>query len=291
MTLLRGNSFRLIVLLLAGLLTPCGCASPWSGRSASSSVSPAEPATLPDRYTLTQKPLWMHSDFALPEQHDLLAQLSLLRADMVAQLALPNSEEPIHVYLFQSAPQFAQYVRLKYPAFPNRRAFFVQTAARLSIFAQWGDHVTEDLRHETTHACLHAALPDIPLWLDEGLAKCYEPPRDQRGLNRGQLDWIAPRLQRGQWQPNLRRLEAFSPTANIGQDDYAECWAWVHFLLQSRAEHAELLRGYLADICRESSAQRGASIEPLSSRLERQLSQPSVALLEHLRTLPVATSR
>ena len=31
-----------------------------------------------------------------------------------------------------------------------------------------------DLRHECTHALLHAALPYVPLWLDEGLASLYE---------------------------------------------------------------------------------------------------------------------
>jgi hypothetical protein len=274
------SAYRLNVLLLAGMLAVCGCAGLWSTHSRQQIAN----TTLPDRYTLTRGPLVIHSDLSLPEHQDLLTEISVLRADITAQLALPECSEPIHIYLFDNGERFTQYVERNHPEFPHRRAFFIQTATRLSVYAQWGDRVAVDLRHEATHACLHAVLPDIPLWLDEGLAKYYEP-RDRHGLNQPLLDWLAPRLERGQWRPDLRRLEAFDPAGNITQADYAESWAWVHFLLEPRAETAALLGGYLADL------RRGGAVEPLSSRLDRRIAQPQVALSEHIGSLIAAGGR
>ncbi len=61
------------------------------------------------------------------------------------------------------------------------------------------------------------------------------------------------------------------------QDDYAEAWAWVHFLMESRPECLELLRGYLAELRRDGAA------TPLSARLARRLRHgPGMPCLEHV---------
>ena len=64
-----------------------------------------------------------------------------------------------------------------FPGTPSRRAFFVESPTHLSVYAQWGDRVQEDLRHEVVHGYLHAVLRDIPLCLDEGIAEYFEVPR------------------------------------------------------------------------------------------------------------------
>jgi hypothetical protein len=139
--------------------------------------------------------------------------------------------------------------------------------------------VAEDLRHEVTHAYLHAVLDALPLWLDEGLAEYFEAPRSQRGFHRSHVERLLARMRQTGWQPNLRRLEQLNPERDLNQDDYAECWAWVHFLLESRPETAEVLRSYLADLRRSDPA------SPLSARLDQ--SQPGAAeqLVEHVRGL------
>ena len=45
------------------------------------------------------------------------------------------------------------------------------------------------------------------------------------------------------------------------QDDYAEAWAWTHFLMESRPETLDDAAGYLADLRRDGVA------TPLSVRL------------------------
>ena len=60
------------------------------------------------------------------------------------------------------------------------------------------------------------------------------------------------------------------------QDDYAEAWAWVHFLSETGPEHRGVLCEYLSDLRVQGSA------EPLSERLRRRLAQPERALVEHV---------
>lgn len=224
----------------------------------------------------------IHSDFPVAAHHRLFEELTAQRANLCRRLALPCSDEPIHVYLFESAERFDGFIKLHYPQFPDRRAFFVETDAKLAIYVRWGDHMADDLRHEVTHGYLHAVVQDMPQWLDEGIAKYYEVSRSQRGVNRPLLDRAIERIEREHWQPDLRRLEQFPPTYNMTQDDYVEAWAWAHFLMDSRPETMDALRGYLAELRRDGVA------TPLSVRLSAMYSQPDAALVEYLRRLESA---
>jgi len=235
--------------------------------------------TLPSRNTLVRDQLVIRSDVPLPARHRLFEELAAQRADLCRRLAMPTSDEPILVYLFESAERFNGYIRLNYPDFPDRRAFFIKTDSQLLVLAQWGDRMGDDLRHEITHGYLHAVTPNVPLWIDEGIAKYYEVPRGQRGLNRPLLDRLLTRIEREHWKPDLRRLEQFPADYNMTQDDYAEAWAWTHLLMESRPEYLNMLRGYFADLRRDGAA------APISGRLTTLWVQPETDLIEHVRRL------
>jgi hypothetical protein len=252
-----------IVILAAPLVAGCAVLS-------------AGPPSLPGRYTSVREQLVIHSDFPLPAEHRLLEDLTARRADLGRELALPLSDEPIQVYLFENPERFNRFMRLYHPEFPERRAFFVETDTRLIVYALWADRVAEDLRHEATHAHLHSVVPQLPLWLDEGLAESFEVPRGHADINRVHLEYLAARLERGGWQPDLARLERFQSSFDMGQDEYAESWAWVHFLLHSRPEYRDLLQAYLGQLRRDGSA------EPLRPRLARMLDRPEAALVDHV---------
>jgi len=245
-----------------------GCQTPLASR-----------LTLPDQNTVVREQLTIHSDFALPPHHRLLDELVAQRGDLNGRLGLPNSDEPIHVYLFENVERFKGFMKIYHSDFPDRRAFFLESDTKLSVYAQWGDRVAEDLRHEITHGYLHSTVPDIPLWLDEGLAKFYEAPRNERGLNRSLLNLLGERLEREHWQPDLKRLEQLDPAKDLSLNDYAESWAWIHFLLESRPEYAEVLRAYIADLRRNGIA--GSFCE----RLAAVIPDSNEALLEHLKNL------
>jgi hypothetical protein len=235
--------------------------------------------TLPDENQLVKDQLVIHSDFTLAEHHRLFEELTVQRAELCQKLGLSPSDEPIDVYLFDSSDRFDGFMRLNHPRFPRRRAFFVETDAHLSVYAHWGDRMAEDLRHEVCHAYLHAVVPRVPLWLDEGIAEYFEVARGQRGVNRRHLDRLLVRIRQEHWQPDLKRLEQFTSDQSMEQDDYAEAWAWVHFLLESRPEQRDWLRDYLVDL------RRFGDPTPLSVRLTAMLPDANAAMVEHVRRL------
>jgi hypothetical protein len=257
---------RLCLLAVFVLTLLAGCAR-WSSGP-----------VLPSRNEMRLDQLVIASDAPLPAQHRLLDELRAQRNIVSQKLGLRTSVEPIHVYLFPSAEKLDSYLRVHYPALPKRRAFFVESDTRLSVFAYWGDRVAEDLRHEVAHGYLHAVVPNLPLWLDEGLAEYFEVARGQSGVNRAHLELLAGEGA-APWRPDLTRLELLGETAEMTQAEYAQSWAWVHFLLESSPERREILRGYLRLLV------EGRTRESLYQQLRRTDPQCDQHLLDHLAVL------
>lgn len=230
---------------------------------------------LPVRYNMVLDQLVIFSDTPLPQNHRLLQELRGLRTQVSTKLALPISDEPIHVYLFPTDDKFAAYLKLHHPSLPSRRAFFVETDTRLSVYAYWGDRVAEDLRHEVVHGYLHAVVPNLPLWFDEGLAEYFEVPRGAAGLNRGHLDQLI--AEPGPF--DLVRLEQLREASEMTQRDYAESWAWVHYLLESTPQHRQVLIDYLHGLGQSPPG------VPISERLRRLDVHYQAGLPEHLQVM------
>lgn len=235
---------------------------------------------LPVRHSIVRDQLVIHNDFGLTPQHRLIEELAAQRADVAELLQLPLTEEPIHVFLFNSAEAFQAFIDRHHPNLPQRRAFFVETDTRLAVYAHWGDRVAEDLRHEVAHGYLHAALQNLPLWLDEGLAEYFEVPRGHRGLNRPHVAHLQIQIDQHGWQPNLRRLESLQSAGDMTQLDYAESWAWIHMLLETTVERRTLLHNYLQTLRRDATA------PPMSVAIRALPFEPDRALLEYIQSLP-----
>jgi len=231
------------------------------------------------QHRFVREQLVLHSDFPLPEQHRLVEELALQRALLSEKLLLPPTDEPIHIYLFAEDTAYYHFLNQRFPGFPARRAIFVETDVELSVYAHWGDHVAEDLRHEVAHGYLHASVPRLPLWLDEGLAEYFEVGRGLRGVNRPHVELLSAQANLANWKPDLARLEQLTSAAEMTQQDYAEAWAWVHYLLESGDDKANLLTDYLADL------RQGATETTLSARLEKRLAGPTLAMAEHVELL------
>jgi len=226
--------------------------------------------------------LVIHTDFPLAEQHRIVRELESLRSDVSQRLGLPISDEPVHLYLFDSKDRYDAFAARQFPGFPARRAFFVETDTTLSVFAVWQDRIAEDLRHETTHGYVHAVVPAIPLWLDEGIAEFFELPRSEHGVHAAHVAHLAGRLLEGTWRPDLARMEALASAGELSQDHYAEAWCWTHWLLCTTPQRRRLLQDYLADV------RRDVQTAPLSARLryaEGSGTDLSAAIRAHLETL------
>ena len=58
--------------------------------------------------------------------------------------------------------------------------------------------------------------------------------------------------------------------------DYAESWAWVHFLLQTTPERRQFLQRYM------QSLRKDQALDPLSAQLTRAEDDCERKLVEHL---------
>jgi len=244
----------------------------------------SQSASLPSRAELVAGQLVIHADFPIAGQHRLVRELDSLRTDVSQRLGLPISDEPIHLYLFENPTRYADFVARQFPSFPARRAFFVETDTSLAVFAAWQDRVAEDLRHETTHGYVHAVVPSVPLWLDEGIAEYFEVPRADRGLHTAHLAHLSGRLLEGTWRPDMARLESLASAGELSQDHYAEAWCWVHWLLDTTPERRALLQDFLAELRRDPAA------PPLSVRLRLVTGDPAGELRGHVGSLATAAA-
>lgn len=232
-----------------------------------------------NRHEFVRGQLVYHSDFRLPQRHRLIEELESQRERLADLLKIPVSDEPIHVYLFENANRYRDFTSTNFPKLPERRAFFVKSDTQLSVFAYWGNHVAEDLRHEVTHGYLHAVISEMPLWLDEGIAEFMEVPRSRKGFHRQHMQLLHEHREQHNWRPDLRRLEQLATLDQMSILDYAESWLWVHYLITAGDHRSELLSNYLARIRMTGLA------PPLSHELYLADPLHEEAILNHLARL------
>lgn len=263
---------RLSLALAALLVVAPGCQSPgWLHDGPS-----AAPVATTHRGQSIGNQLVLDGDFAFPPSDPLIKDLIAQRDIINQRLGLPETDRPIYVHLFANEDSYHEHLSRRLPNYPARRALFVETSETLEVFAQRGAQEGVDLRHEVAHGYLHAAVPNLPLWLDEGLAEYFEVPRGQQGVNRPHIELLRGQVELAGWQPDLDRLEALRDVEEMTQLDYAEAWLWVHFFLTATGKKSALIQEYLTDLRQE------ASPEPLSQRLRKLLAHPAPAALQHL---------
>lgn len=230
----------LAILWLGTALILSGCATMGGGQMRS---------LVPTRHEAKVGPFSVRTNFALPADAPALRQLAALERQVEATLGVrvdPRSA-PIEVYILDNRESFSRFLEFHHPEFPPRRAFFLAQNNQRVVYTYAGDRLPEDLRHEATHALLNAAVGDVPLWLDEGLAEYFEGPDDRGGVNAEHLGRLPGDLQSG-WGPDLRRLESLVDVRDMTPRDYREAWAWVHYLLTGPDPGKAALLAYLADL-------------------------------------------
>jgi hypothetical protein len=215
--------------------------------------------------------------FPLDQYEPLIAELPGLQQELVRVLGIPPAGEPIDIYLFSNAEQHRAYIEQHNPDVPYRRALYIKEHGRTGVYAYRHEALDVDLRHECTHALLHASLPYVPLWLDEGLAEYFEVPPSQRAFDHPHFDALVWNMRLGMVR-SVASLEQLQDLSEMGAFEYRYSWAWVHFMLHGpKAAHQALVR-YLADI------ERGA-VPPgtLSERLERAVPSSTEKMIQHFK--------
>jgi hypothetical protein len=231
---------------------------------------------VPTQFQTRTGPYVVFTNYALPADDPVVKGLVALQSQFEETLGtkVDAVDQPIEVYVLNDRKMFEHFLQFYYPDLPPRRAFFIAQGPRRVVYTFKGDRLEEDIRHEATHALLHLAVGDVPLWLDEGLAEQFEVPESD-GLNREHLARIPQDLSDG-WVPDLARLEGLKTVRQMTPRDYRESWAWVHYMLFESSEGRAALLGYLGEI------RNHGDIKPLSARFPAARPETRTALLKHL---------
>jgi hypothetical protein len=223
-------------------------------------------------------PFIIQAQFPLQPYEKLFAELPELERELMRTLGIAPAKEPIYVYLFATADMYRAYTHQHFPKVPYRSALFVLEDGVPGVYTYRKSDLDVDLRHECTHALLHAALPVVPLWLDEGIAKYFEVPAGQRAFDHPYFDDL-----KWKWSLRLgmvRSIESLEQRDDLSQmdaADYRYSWAWVHFMLHGPPAAHDVLVRYLA--CYQQSTPPGK----LSARLAEAVPNPNEQMIQHFK--------
>ena len=192
-------------------------------------------------------PFQVQAKFPLASFTPLFQELSALELELQRTLAVPPAQQQIDVYLLNDQRSHRELLHQLFPRVPYRRALYVQRAGLGSVYAYRHAELAVDLRHECTHALLHANLPMVPLWLDEGVAEYFEMPAPQRSFAHPHLAKLRWNLRFGMLR-DVRSLESCHDLSEMGAVEYRFAWAWVHFMLHGPLPAHRALVHFLGDI-------------------------------------------
>jgi len=207
-------------------------------------------------------PFVCHAEFSLAPYQGLLEELVGLQAELVRCLGIrPADKGSIELYLFRDRDSYSRFLQKYLSNIPPRRALFCKIGNGPGcVFAYQGKNFETDVRHECTHALMHAVLNDVPLWLDEGLAEYFEVPSSQRAFDNPHQKTLRWKLRFG-IAPDLAKVENKADMGQMTTADYCCAWAWMHYLLHgSREGHGELVE-FLRDL------DQGKQVNRFSRRL------------------------
>lgn len=208
------------------------------------------------------------------QQYVRSAGLEELERELGRVLNLAAAPTPIETIIYPSRQSHrAAISRLQVDA-PHRRALYVRDRGAAVILAYRQDELPLDLRHEGTHALLHANLPMTPLWLDEGLASYFQEPPGLRASGGAHHQKLINDLRFGQ-MVSISELETRAELRDMSLRDYRYAWGWVHYMLHGPPGGARVLWKTLDDIRRRQPPQ------PISAALAEQGPTPESAMRRH----------
>ena len=132
---------------------------------------------------------------------------------------------------------------------------------------------------EATHGYLHSVVPNMALWMDEGLAEYFEVPRGKHGINQQHVYLLSNRYRQSEWIPDLSRLESLDSPQDMTQREYAESWLWMHYLLEYNEATRKLVQDHLARL------RLSGSDDSFADQVKKLIPDATVKVVDHLRAL------
>jgi hypothetical protein len=207
-------------------------------------LSPSYSARLP--HVQTCGVVVVQANFPLTEIAPILEEIAQLQYDLNRYIGMPPPKEKIELCLFRDETSYISFLREVFPRAPrDRRALYVKLDNKPgTLMVQKSKDFEVDLRHEMTHAIIHASIERVPIWLDEGLAKYFEVPKRDRANKHPYMTQVRWNVKFGNI-PSLDRLAKLETIDDMGPKEYRDSWAWTHFLIHRSPETHQLLASYL----------------------------------------------
>lgn len=183
------------------------------------------------------------SEFSLKSLRTVTEDLQRLENHLATYLQLSIPQAPIEIYLYKNSRNFSAAAKAVSSNMRNRRALYVQSGEKKQVLVYSSSSLMTDLRHETTHALMHCAVPYLPLWLDEGLAELFEVvlKSGQAHPHLASLKWSS----RWRWKPNLQQLGNLTEEAKMTAAHYRDSCAVTHYLVHGDVEAHQVMVDYL----------------------------------------------
>ncbi|MDR2762943.1 MAG: DUF1570 domain-containing protein [Planctomycetaceae bacterium] len=231
----------------------------------------------------------VQANFPLSEVELQLLEIENLQRDLNNYLGLPAPKEKIELCLFRDESSYTKFLASRFPNAPrDRRALYVKkNSSAGTVLVQKLKDFEIDLRHEMTHAIVHASIPVVPIWLDEGLAKYFEPLPQDRFNGNPYLKQVKRNMRFGAFAvPSLNRLEKLAVASDMGDSEYRDSWAWVYFMFHHSEKTHRMLAGYLkllATLPQEKYRTKDGTVKVpnLSSYLEDYVENPRQQFKKH----------
>lgn len=166
-------------------------------------------------------------------------------------LGVPAIEGTVRIYLFARQRDFSHFVlqnirSVTWPETLGRHGIFLLRDSRPYVFLVDGPSIVPSLRHEIVHVVLNGSHPDLPIWIDEGLAQCYEATDGSHWSDRAARILANDLLRRD--SPTLDKLSRLSTMSQLGPREYAGCWANMRYLLNDLQTGRPALCKYLKSL-------------------------------------------
>jgi hypothetical protein len=232
-----------------------------------------------------------HCDFQPPNPQQVFNELEQLVSDLTEMLPGIVHTESIHLIIFERRESYQRYMQHYFPVVPLRPAIFLKDRGPGMLFAHWHPAVMTDLRHEVTHALLSRGDRQLPLWLDEGLAKYFEVAQLEQFSGHPYLAKVIAASAAEKPMPaathesaagsrySIEELEKIERLDAFSDKHYVASWMWVHYLLHRHPQTRHLV----LDTIRRHAA--GEPSLPISRSLIQVVDDPASDLGAHFMQL------
>ena len=185
-----------------------------------------------------------------------IEQIAALDKELSERFSLPPCKEKIKLYIFADVKTYTAYIQKEYPGAPMRRALFAMEKDKPGkVFTFFHNDFAEDLRHECTHALLHAKIGRLPIWVDEGLAEYFEASKEQRVYKEPYFSQIKRNVSYNLFAPvpDIKKLENINRMGDFLEVHYRNSWSWMNFMINDPARQ-KILGNYLV-LCKNADEQ------------------------------------